>query len=317
MLIRRPADIRPSEITPPEVYAERRRFLAGALAMAGGALLAPAAGAGTPTGTALAARRNVAFSTTEAPNSWDDVTGYNNYYEFGTDKADPAANAGHLRVTPWTVTGGGECELKGRYALEDLIRPHPLEERVYRLRCVEAWSMVVPWIGFPLGDLVRRLKPTSRAKFVQFTTLNDPAQMPGERSHTLDWPYTEGLRIDEATHPLALLAVGLYGRVLPNQNGAPLRLVVPWKYGFKSSKAIVRIDFTERMPETTWARANPAEYGFYANVNPAVDHPRWSQKSERRIGAGVFAPRQTTLPFNGYAEQVASLYAGLDLRKNF
>ena len=177
--------------------------------------------------------------------------------------------------------------------------------------------MVVPWVGFPLGDVVRRLKPTSRAKFVQFTTLNDPAQMPGERSRTLDWPYTEGLRIDEATHPLALLAVGLYGRVLPNQNGAPLRLVVPWKYGFKSGKAIARIDFTERMPETSWVRANPAEYGFYANVNPAVDHPRWSQKTERRIGAGVFAPRQGTLPFNGYAEQVASLYAGLDLRKNF
>ena len=317
MLIRRPADIRPSEITPADVYAQRRRFLAGALALAGSTLLAPAARAGTPTGTVLAARRNAAYSVTEAPNSWDDVTGYNNYYEFGTDKSDPAANAGHLRVTPWTVTVGGECDLKGRFALEDLIRPHPLEERIYRLRCVEAWSRVVPWVGFPLGDLVRRLKPTSRAKFVQFTTLNDPAQMPGERSRTLDWPYTEALRIDEAAHPLALLAVGLYGRVLPNQNGAPLRLVVPWKYGFKSSKAIVRIDFTERMPETTWARANPTEYGFYANVNPAVDHPRWSQKTERRIGAGVFAPRQGTLPFNGYAEQVASLYTGLDLRKNF
>jgi sulfoxide reductase catalytic subunit YedY len=317
MLIRRPADIRPSDITPEAVYVDRRRFLVGALAVAGGTLLAPIARAGMPTGAALAARRNPTYSTSEAPNSWDDVTGYNNYYEFGTDKTDPAANAGHLRVTPWSVTVGGECELKGRYALEDLIRPHPLEERVYRLRCVEAWSMVVPWVGFPLGDLVRRLKPTSRAKYVQFTTLNDPAQMPGERSRTLDWPYTEGLRIDEATHPLALLAVGLYGRVLPNQNGAPLRLVVPWKYGFKSGKAIVRIDFTEQMPQTSWVRANPAEYGFYANVNPAVDHPRWSQKTERRIGAGVFAPRQSTLPFNGYAEQVASLYSGLDLRKNF
>jgi sulfoxide reductase catalytic subunit YedY len=319
MLIRRPPDIRPSEITPPEVYADRRRFLAGALALAGSTLAAPlaTAAAGAPVGAVLSARRNPAYVASDAPNSWDDVTGYNNYYEFGTDKADPAARAGRLRTSPWNVTVAGECELKGRYALEDLIRPHPLEERIYRLRCVEAWSMVIPWVGLPLADLVRRLKPTSRAKFVAFTTLNDPVQMPGILSSVLDWPYVEGLRIDEATHPLALLAVGVYGRALPNQNGAPLRLVVPWKYGFKSSKAIVRIEFTERMPATTWNRAASSEYGFYANVNPAVDHPRWSQKTERRIGAGLFAARQPTLPFNGYAEQVASLYAGLDLRKNF
>ncbi len=316
MLIRRPPDIRPSEITPPEVYAQRRRFLAAALGV-GTALLAPQALAGAPSGGVLSARRNPIYSTDEQQNSWDDITGYNNYYEFGTDKSDPAANAGHLRVSPWNVTVAGECELKGRFALEDLIRPYPLEERIYRLRCVEAWSMVIPWVGFPLGDLVRRLQPTSRAKFVVFTTLNDPAQMPGERSGTLAWPYVEGLRIDEATHPLALLAVGLYGRVLPNQNGAPLRLVVPWKYGFKSSKAIVRIEFSERMPVTAWNRAAPSEYGFYANVNPAVDHPRWSQKTERRIGAGLFAPRQKTLPFNGYADQVAALYAGLDLSRHF
>ena len=317
MLIRRPSDYRPSEITSPELYASRRKFLSGALALAGSALLPTAAGAGSPTGTPLAAARNAQLSTTEAANSWDEVTGYNNYYEFGTDKSDPAANAGRLRVTPWSVTIGGEAEVRGTFALEDLLRPHPLEERVYRLRCVEAWSMVIPWVGIPLGDLVRRLKPTSRAKYVAFTTLNDPQQMPGQRGSVLDWPYVEGLRIDEATHPLALLAVGLYGRAMPNQNGAPLRLVVPWKYGFKSGKAIVRIDFMERMPATTWNRMAPREYGFYGNVNPAVDHPRWSQKTERRIGTGLFAARQPTLPFNGYGPQVASLYAGMDLGRYF
>ena len=316
MLIRRPADYRPSEITPAEVYADRRRFIAAALGLAASSVL-PAARAATPTGTPLTAPRNPKFSTAETPNSWDDVTGYNNYYEFGTDKSDPAANAGHLRVSPWTVTVAGEAELRGTFALEDLIRPHPLEERVYRLRCVEAWSMVIPWVGLPLGDLVRRLKPTSRAKYVAFTTLRDPTQMPGQRSSVLDWPYVEALRIDEATHPLALLATGVYGRSLPNQNGAPLRLVVPWKYGFKSGKAIVRIEFMEKMPATTWNRSGPEEYGFYANVNPAVDHPRWSQKTERRIGVGLFAARQPTLPFNGYGEQVASLYAGMDLRRYF
>lgn len=317
MLIRRRDPIRPSEITPPEIYADRRRFLAGALGLAGATLAAPLARAASPTGAALAAKPNPTYSTREPANSWDDVIGYNNYYEFGTDKSDPAARATHFRTSPWTVTVAGDCERPGRYTFEDLIKPHPLEERIYRLRCVEAWSMVIPWVGFPLADLVKRLQPTSRAKYVAFTTLADPVQMPGLLRPVLDWPYVEGLRIDEATHPLALLAVGVYGRALPPQNGAPLRLVVPWKYGFKSSKAIVRIEFTERMPATTWNRAAPGEYGFYANVNPAVDHPRWSQKTERRIGAGFFSARQPTLPFNGYAEQVASLYSGLDLRRNF
>ena len=302
---------RPSEITPESVYADRRRFIAAALAAT--AVLPLAARADSPSGRELTARRNPAYDA-GAPNSWDDVTGYNNFYEFGTDKSDPARNAGTLRPHPWNVTIGGEVEQKGTFALEDLIKPHPLEERIYRLRCVEAWSMVIPWVGFPLADLVKRLKPTSRAKYVAFTTLADPVQMPGQRSRVLDWPYVEGLRIDEATHPLALMAVGLYGRVLPNQNGAPLRLVVPWKYGFKSAKSIVRIDFTEQMPATAWNRANPSEYGFFANVNPAHDHPRWSQKTERRIGAGLFAARQPTLPFNGYP-QVASLYTGMDLNR--
>ena len=317
MLIRRPPDIPPSELTPPEVYAGRRRFLSGALAAAAGAAAPAALATGTPTGEALAARRNAEYSTVEAPNSWDDVTTYNNYYEFGTDKSDPSENAGRLRVKPWSVTIGGEAELRGPVTLEDLLKPHALEERIYRLRCVEAWSMVIPWVGIPLGEVLKRFRPTSRAKYVAFTTLKDFAQMPGQRVPVLEWPYQEGLRIDEAMHPLALLAVGLYGRVLPNQNGAPLRLVVPWKYGFKSIKAIVRIDFTAQMPTTSWSRAAPDEYGFYANVNPAVDHPRWSQKTERRIGAGLFAPRQPTLPFNGYAREVADLYAGMDLRRNF
>ncbi len=317
MLIRRPADVRPSEITPPEVYAGRRRFLGGALALAATGLAPAALGAAGPTGASLAYRRNSELSTTEAPNSWEDVTTYNNYYEFGTDKADPAANAGRLRVQPWSVAIGGEAEVRGSVPLEDLLKPHPLEERIYRLRCVEAWLMVIPWVGIPLGEVLKRFKPTSRAKYVAFTTLRDPSQMPGQRWPVLEWPYTEGLRIDEAMHPLATLAVGLYGRVLPNQNGAPLRLVVPWKYGFKSIKAIVRIDFTERMPPTSWNRASSEEYGFYANVNPSVDHPRWSQKTERRIGAGLFAARQPTRPFNGYDREVASLYTGMDLRRNF
>jgi sulfoxide reductase catalytic subunit YedY len=317
MLLRRPPDIRPSEITPPEVYFGRRQLLAGALGLAASAALPAALATSGPTGASLSYRRNAAYSTTEAANSWEDITTYNNYYEFGTGKADPAANAGGFRAQPWTVTVSGEAEVRGNFALEDLLKPHPLEERVYRLRCVEAWSMVIPWVGIPLRDLVGRLRPTSKAKYVAFTTLEDPRQLPGQRSRVLDWPYVEGLRIDEATHPLALLAVGLYGRALPNQNGAPLRLIVPWKYGFKGIKAIVRIHFAERMPPTAWNIAAPDEYGFYANVNPAVDHPRWSQKTERRIGSGLFAARKPTLPFNGYGEEVASLYAGMDLRRNF
>jgi sulfoxide reductase catalytic subunit YedY len=262
-------------------------------------------------------KQNARYSTAEAANSLADVTGYNNFYEFGTGKDDPARHAGSLRPRPWSVVVDGECELNGRYALEDLLKPHALEERIYRLRCVEAWSMVIPWIGFPLGELVKRFKPTSRAKYVEFTTLMDPRQMPGQRFAVLDWPYVEGLRMDEAMHPLAILAVGLYGQVLPNQNGAPLRLVVPWKYGFKSIKSIVRIRFTERMPATSWALSAPREYGFYANVNPEVDHPRWSQERERRIGSGSLLSRQPTRKFNGYANEVASLYAGMDLARNF
>ena len=271
MPIRRPSDLAPSEITPPAVYADRRRLLAGALGLAATALPVARLRA-EPTGAVLASRPNPGYALAERTNSWEDITTYNNYYEFGTDKSSPAANSGGLRTRPWSVTVSGEAEMTGSYALEDLLKPHALEDRVYRLRCVEAWSMVVPWVGVPLGDVLRRFRPTSRAKFV---------------------------------------------RVLPNQNGAPLRLVVPWKYGFKSIKAIVRVHFTERMPATAWNIAAPNEYGFYANVNPQVDHPRWSQKTERHIGAGLFEPRRPTLPFNGYAAQVAGLYSGLDLRRNF
>ena len=309
--------IRPSEITPEPVWLGRRRFLAG---LAGAAALGPAIAEEVfPVMLVerLQYRRNPRYSTSEKMNSYSDITHYNNFYEFGTGKEDPAENAHTLRPRPWSVLVDGECAKPGRLDLDDLLKPHALEERVYRLRCVEAWSMVIPWVGFPLADLVRRFEPTSRAKYVEFTTLSDPKQMPGQRYAVLDWPYVEGLRMDEAMHPLAILAVGLYGRVLPNQNGAPLRLVVPWKYGFKSVKSIVRIRFTERQPRTTWAISAPREYGFYANVNPAVDHPRWSQKRERRIGADSLFSRQETLPFNGYAKDVAGLYAGMDLARHF
>ena len=301
---------RTSEITPRAVYLNRRQVVAGLLAAGAGTLAGGAAEAGS-----LKARRNPAMSTTEPANSYEDITTYNNFYEFGTDKGDPARLAGRFRPRPWSVAVSGEAEVTGTFTLEDMLRPHPLEERVYRLRCVEAWSMVIPWVGFPLGDLLKRFKPTSKARYVAFETVLRPKEMPGQRFPVLDWPYVEGLRIDEAMHPLTILAVGLYGEVLPNQNGAPLRLVVPWKYGFKSIKSIVGIRFTERQPPTSWNRSAPREYGFYANVNPAVDHPRWSQARERRIGAGVFAPRVPTQPFNGYAEQVAALYRGMDLRK--
>jgi sulfoxide reductase catalytic subunit YedY len=252
------------------------------------------------------------FGTDEEPTDIDDATRYNNFYELGTDKEDPRRNAHRLRTRPWSVAVEGEVARPGVIALEDLLRPHPLEERVYRLRCVEAWSMVIPWVGFPLRDLLARFEPTSRAKYVAFETILDPEQLPAQRRPILDWPYREGLRIDEAVHPLTLLAVGMYGRALPAQNGAPLRLVVPWKYGFKSIKSIVRIRLTEAQPGTSWSLSAPQEYGFFANVNPAVDHPRWSQKRERRIGEFRKRP---TLPFNGYGEQVAQLYAGMDPRK--
>ena len=296
--------IRPSEITPPEKFYSRRDLIAAGLAGAGLALL-PGPATAAIDAARFKAPRNARYSVTTPPNAWEDVTGYNNFYEFGTDKTDPAANAGSLRTDPWSVTVAGECEAPGKFTLEDFLKPHPFEERVYRLRCVEAWSMVVPWVGIPLGDVIKRYRPTSKAKYVEFRTLVDPKQMPGQRSPILDWPYVEGLRIDEATHPLAILAVGVYGKPLPNQNGAPLRLVVPWKYGFKSIKSIVSMHFTEKQPRNTWQVTNPREYGFFANVNPAVDHPRWSQASERHIGGSLFAKRQPTLPFNGYADEVA------------
>jgi sulfoxide reductase catalytic subunit YedY len=321
MIIKRPADVRPSDITPESVYRTRREFLAGLagtglLAAAPDVLaqaLASAAGATPP----LRYSPNARLSTAEKKNTWEEITSYNNFYEFGTGKSDPAANSRDFRTRPWNVAIEGEAEVTGSFTLEDILKPHPLEERIYRLRCVEAWSMVIPWVGFPLGELIKRFRPTSKAAYVEFTTLLDPKQMPGQRYPVIDWPYVEGLRMDEAMHPLAILAVGLYGKVLPNQNGAPLRLVVPWKYGFKSIKSIVRIRFTTGRPRTSWEKYAPREYGFYANVNPDVDHPRWSQKRERRIGSGAFWDRQPTQMFNGYADQVASLYRGLDLMRNF
>jgi methionine sulfoxide reductase catalytic subunit len=317
------AKIAASEITPYDKYVSRRAVVVAGFGLAAAQTMghfgddAFGAAADQPAPAALSYTRNTALSVTDTPNSYKDISTYNNYYEFGTDKSDPAENAQKFRTQPWTVTVGGEAELTGTYSLEDILKPHPLEERIYRLRCVEAWSMIVPWVGFPLGDLLRRFKPTSKAKFVEFKTLYDPKQMPGERARVLEWPYVEGLRMDEAMHPLALMAVGLYGKALPNQNGAPLRLIVPWKYGFKGIKAIVAIKFTEQAPRTTWALSAPNEYGFFANVNPAVDHPRWSQATERRIGGSLFDQRKPTLPFNGYGAQVASLYSGMDLRKYF
>ncbi|RUQ35390.1 MAG: protein-methionine-sulfoxide reductase catalytic subunit MsrP [Candidatus Competibacteraceae bacterium] len=305
MLIKKPADIRPSEITPPELYARRREFLKTAAVLGAAAILPPALGGRI---ARAAADDNL------KPTPYQDVTTYNNYYEFGSSKSDPSENAGSLKTKPWTVTVEGHCEKPGQYALEDFLGSQTPEERIYRLRCVEAWSMVIPWQGVPLNKILPRFQPTANAKYVEFTTLLDPAQMPGQRTRLLSWPYVEGLRMDEAMHPLTLLVTGLYGKELPNQNGAPLRLIVPWKYGFKSVKAIVKVRFTEQQPRTTWSSENPDEYGFYANVNPAVDHPRWTQKKERRIG-DLF--RRDTLPFNGYAEQVAGLYAGMDLRKSF
>ena len=314
----RPPPIPGSEITPEPVYRARREFMSGALAL--GAALPSAASAQMLMNVTmiekLQYRANPRYSTDEPRNSFEEISSYNNFYEFGTDKSDPAKNARNFRTRPWNVTVAGEAEVTGTYALDDLLKPHALEERIYRLRCVEAWSMVIPWVGFPLAELIKRCKPTSRAKYVEFTTLHDPKQMPGQRSPVLQWPYVEGLRMDEAMHPLTLMAVGLYGEVLPNQNGAPLRLVVPWKYGFKSIKSIVRIRFTETQPRSSWMISAPREYGFYANVNPAVDHPRWSQKRERRIGAGSLWDRRPTLPFNGY-DEVTALYRGMDLRKFF
>ncbi|MCA1925424.1 MAG: protein-methionine-sulfoxide reductase catalytic subunit MsrP [Thiobacillus sp.] len=312
MLIRLPSDIPASEITPPEIYRDRRRFMQGSIALLGGAALMPAGK--SIAGAKLAGVRASAYRLDEEKTPYKDVTTYNNFYEFGTGKDDPAANAHTLRTRPWTVAVEGEVRKARTWDIDALMKLAPLEERVYRMRCVEGWSMVIPWVGFPLAELIRRAEPTGNAKFVEFLTLADPKQMPGVRSRVLDWPYTEGLRMDEAMHPLTLLAVGLYGEVLPNQNGAPIRLVVPWKYGFKSAKSIVKIRFVEKQPVTAWMAAAPSEYGFYSNVNPQVDHPRWSQARERRIGEFF---KRDTLMFNGYGAQVAHLYRGMDLQKYF
>jgi sulfoxide reductase catalytic subunit YedY len=300
-----------SEITDERLYLDRRSFLAGLL----GAGLVLTTGERHALAQSLARESGRALAAADDKlTPYDVVTRYNNFYEFGTGKDEPALNATAFRTRPWKVKIDGEVGKPGDYDLDDLLKPHKQEERVYRHRCVEAWSMVIPWLGFPLRDLISRVEPTGRARFVEFTTLLDPVQMPGQNSRILPWPYVEGLRLDEAMHPLALLVTGLYGKPLPNQNGAPLRLVVPWKYGFKGCKSIVRIRFTDRQPVNTWNAVAPDEYGFYANVNPAVDHPRWSQARERRLGEFFKRP---TLPFNGYADQVASLYSSLDLRANF
>ncbi|MBF6990995.1 MULTISPECIES: protein-methionine-sulfoxide reductase catalytic subunit MsrP [Cupriavidus] len=324
----RGGDIAADEITPRDVFESRRRMLALAAAGAAGATLAPwfarNAWAQGQHGPKLAATPNNAYVVTEKRTPYEDVTNYNNFYEFGTDKSDPARNAGTLRPRPWQVSVEGLVKKPKVYDLDELMKVAAMEERVYRLRCVEGWSMVIPWIGYPLAELIKRVEPQPGAKYVQFITLADKKQMPGVSSSVLDWPYSEGLRMDEAMHPLALLTFGLYGEVLPNQNGAPVRMVVPWKYGFKSAKSIVKIRFVDKQPPTSWNLAAPQEYGFYSNVNPDVDHPRWSQATERRIGedrgggfGALFAPKRKTLPFNGYGQQVASLYQGMDLKKNF
>jgi sulfoxide reductase catalytic subunit YedY len=309
-----------SEITPPEVYHGRRDWMARAAAAAAGWGLGEARAADRKAPLPLPGGRSTVagIATMEKPTPQADATSYNNFYEFGTDKADPAAHAGDLKTRPWAVVVDGEVRKPQTLTIEQLLALSPMEERIYRLRCVEGWSMVIPWVGYSLADLIRRVEPTGNAKFIEFTSLADPKQMPGVRSSVLDWPYVEGLRIDEAMNPLSLLAFGMYGEVLPNQNGAPVRLVLPWKYGFKSAKSIVRIRFVERQPVTAWVKAAAREYGFYSNVNPAVDHPRWSQATERRIGdGGLFAKRRPTAMFNGYEAQVGSLYAGMDLKKLF
>jgi len=318
----------PSEITPEEVYHARRDLIRGMTGLAAGAVLtgwsgrqafaqaASAPGARRLTGVV---RSNVPGAISmDKPTDVKDATSYNNFYEFGTDKEDPVRNAGSLKTSLWTVEVDGLVAKPGRFAIEDLMKLAALEERIYRLRCVEGWSMVIPWVGYSLSNLIKRVQPLGSARYVEFVTLADPATMPGVRSRVLDWPYVEGLRLDEAMHPLTLLTFGMYGEVLPKQNGAPTRLVVPWKYGFKSSKSLVRIRFTDKQPQTAWNKAAPGEYGFYSNVNPKVDHPRWSQAAERRIGEdGLFAKKRKTLMFNGYEAQVGQLYAGMDLQKFF
>ena len=297
--------LRWSDVTSKADWLNRRQLIAGAAALAA-----------TPAMARIEAAAS-RYSTDEAPNTLEDITSYNNFYEFGTGKDDPAANAGGLTTDPWSIEIGGMVDRPGSYGLGDILAGAPLEERIYRLRCVEAWAMVVPWIGFELGHLLTKAGVQPSAKYVAFETLVRPEEMPGQSSRFIDWPYREGLRLDEAMHPLTILATGLYGEVLPNQNGAPIRLVVPWKYGFKSIKSIVRITLTDMQPQTTWNMLQPQEYGFFANVNPQVDHPRWSQASERRIGSGFFSSRQDTLMFNGYGDEVAGLYAGQDLAADY
>ncbi|MFN2563652.1 MAG: protein-methionine-sulfoxide reductase catalytic subunit MsrP [Gemmatimonadaceae bacterium] len=325
MLIRKPDDMSSSEITDEKQYINRRKFIAAAGAVGAAAVGAAWAGgvfgprilrARDGDGAATGNRETGPYGTQEGDklNSYEDITTYNNFYEFGTDKEDPKEHAHQLRTRPWTIQVSGLVKKPATYHFEDLVKPHKLQDRVYRLRCVEAWSMVIPWQGIPLADMIKRFEPLPSAKYVAFTTLLRPSEMPGQRRRILPWPYIEGLRLDEATHPLTLMVTGLYGKTLPNQNGAPLRLIVPWKYGFKSIKSIVKIELVERQPPTTWNIAAPNEYGFYANVNPTVDHPRWTQSRERRIGE---FRRRPTLMFNGYGDQVASLYSGMDLRMNY
>ena len=325
MLIRKPTDIASSEITPPALF-HRRRALIKAAGAVGAVGAIGTIGAGAIAGSALLSNvahaervrlfgvRKSALSIDEKQTPYEVVTTYNNFYEFGTDKSDPAENATKFKTTPWSVSVEGEIKRPKMYDIDELFKLAPLEERVYRLRCVEGWSMVVPWAGYSLHELIKRVEPTGNAKYVEFVTMADPKQMVGLRSPVLEWPYVEGLRLDEAQHPLTLLTMGVYGEMLPNQNGAPVRIVVPWKYGFKSGKSLVKIRFVEKQPTTAWMRAGPGEYGFYSNVNPDVDHPRWSQATERRLGE--FTKRKTMM-FNGYGEQVASMYAGMDLKKFF
>lgn len=326
MLIQKPSDIVSSEITPESIYMKRRQFI-GASAVSASAIATPSIALANSAATlpklnykAVDKKSENGFYTNEMLAPYNDIQRFNNFYEFGMDKGDPARHAGNMTIDPWSITVEGAVDKPDTYQLEDILSKVDLEERIYRLRCVEAWSMVIPWVGFSLADLIKQFNPTSKAKYVQFETLVRPSEMRGQRSRTsnIDWPYVEGLRMDEAMNPLAFLATGLYGRQIPNQNGAPIRLVVPWKYGFKSIKSIVKLRFLEKQPPTTWNMLQASEYGFYANVNPAVDHPRWSQGSERRLPSTFFSPnRIETLPFNGYGEQVASLYTGMDLRKYY
>lgn len=338
MLIQKKSDIIPSEITPQAVFENRRTFIqqagfglmAGSMALLSNPLKAATLSTSKPANApaiikplSFGAHQKIsnytktAYGAGEKLNTYDDITTYNNYYEFGTDKAEPAINAKLFKPHPWTISIEGEVKKNKTISIEELYKLAPLEERIYRMRCVEGWSMVIPWIGLPLAQLIKWAEPTANAKYVELISLADKQQMPGQNIQVLDWPYVEGLRMDEAMNPLTIMAVGLYGEQLPNQNGAPLRLVTPWKYGFKGAKAIVKIRFVEKMPVSSWMKAGPSEYGFYANVNPNVEHPRWTQSTEKRIGGGLFAGRIKTQMFNGYAEQVGQMYAGMDLRKNF